>query len=235
MLNAAAVFRSKGLQNTEQLPTVSILLADEALDPAETTQLTPLTRAIGAVDTLQPSDSRVAGLRSARPSAAAHLTATISQFMAEPSTGRSDSPADSISTPVRDPAWGEKLGGRIVMLASSQLQTAEIRLTPAELGPLRVRVSIDDGLANVTIHAQHSVTREAIEQALPRLREMMAESGLSLGQTDVSDQGVAGGDPDQGSTAASAITEEASENPSDGEPAERQNIVTSNGLVDTFA
>ncbi len=91
----------------------------------------------------------------------------------------------TINVPVRDAAWGEAIGERVALMASNRLQSAEIRLTPAELGPLRVQVAVDDGLANVTFHAQHAVTREAIEQALPRLRELLAENGLTLNQANV--------------------------------------------------
>ena len=113
------------------------------------------------------------------------------------------------------------------------MKTAEIRLTPAELGPLRVQVSVEDGAANVTFQAQHAVTREAIEQALPRLRELLAESGLSLGQTNVGEQGVAGRNrddaPTEGSASAAADVEEASAGQDEASPRTR-----GSGLVDTF-
>ena len=99
---------------------------------------------------------------------------------------------DLVETPVRDPNWGDRIGERVVMMANNQLKTAEIRLTPAELGPVRVQVNVEDGAANITFQAQHAVTREALEQALPRLREMFADSGLSLGQASVGEQNVAG-------------------------------------------
>ena len=99
---------------------------------------------------------------------------------------------DLIETPVRETGWGDRIGERVVMMANNQLKTAEIRLTPAELGPVRVQVNVEDGAANITFQAQHAVTRDALEQALPRLREMFAESGLSLGQTSVGEQNVAG-------------------------------------------
>ncbi len=143
---------------------------------------------------------------------------------------------DLINTPVRESAWGQQLGERVVMMAGNQLKQAEIRLTPAELGPLRVQVSVDDGAAHVTFHAQHAVTREALEQALPRLREMLAENGLSLGQADVSDRGVGEGNrerepggrfpgspADDGQDSGMEIT---------GHPARRSGA--SNGLLDTF-
>jgi flagellar hook-length control protein FliK len=123
------------------------------------------------------------------------------------------------------------------MLAGVQTRTAEIRLTPAELGPLRVQISVDDGQANVAFQAHSAVTREAIEQALPRLREMLAESGLSLGQADVGEQGVAGRESD-GDTASDGTSDTQNESPEEHAgnlEGERQETVISNGLVDTFA
>lgn len=144
---------------------------------------------------------------------------------------------DLIRTPVSEPAWGDRIGERVVVLAGNQLKTAEIRLTPAELGPVRVKVSVEDGAANVTFQAQHAVTREALEQALPRLREMLAENGLSLGQADVGDHGVAqgnrDGDAESGTPGLSADDNSASAG--DPEIPEAQTAVTMNGLVDTFA
>ena len=132
---------------------------------------------------------------------------------------------------MRDAAWGDKLGERVLMLSGNQVKTAEIKLTPADLGPLRVRVSIEDGAAHVQFHATHAVTREAIEQALPRLREMLAESGLSLGQTDVSEQGVADGKADREYAAGGDEHGDAA----DADRTERRKTVAPSGLLDTFA
>ena len=123
------------------------------------------------------------------------------------------------------------------MLASSNKQQAEIRLTPADLGPLRVRIAVEDGAANVTFQAQHAVTRDAIEAAMPRLREMLAESGLSLGQTSVRDDGVA--DRQRQSQQASDSTP-SSESDSETARSElavdgRRKAVVANSLIDTFA
>jgi flagellar hook-length control protein FliK len=85
--------------------------------------------------------------------------------------------------------WNEALGDRVTWMAGNRVQNAELRLNPAELGPLRVQISMDDGKASVTFTAQHPLTRDAIEQALPRLREMLADQGLSLQNASVSDHG----------------------------------------------
>ncbi len=97
----------------------------------------------------------------------------------------------AVATPVLDPAWAEAIQDRVLMLAGRNIQIAEIRLNPAELGPLHVRISIDDNSVNVAFSAAHAVTREALEIALPRLKEALSESGMSLNQASVSEQGVA--------------------------------------------
>jgi len=124
----------------------------------------------------------------------------------------------------------------VIVLAGSQLKQAEIRLTPAELGPLRVQVSVDDGAAHVTFHAQHAVTREALEQAMPRLREMLAENGLSLGQADVAEHGVGEGHRDHGSEeeASRQAGDESGDSTIEIAADTRRPTGSSNGLVDTF-
>lgn len=146
--------------------------------------------------------------------------------------------SDTISVAVRNAGWGDQLGERVLLMAGNQVKTAEIRLTPAELGPLRVQVAMDDGAANVTFQAQHAATREAIEQALPRLRELLAENGLSLGQANVGEQGVSERNRDQQPGAAEGA--EAGEDLHDArdksdEPGAARRGALESSLVDTFA
>ncbi len=160
-------------------------------------------------------------------------------MVAETATSTLPAQAALIDTPVADSAWGERLGERVLLMAGNQLRSAEIRLTPAELGPVRVQVAVDDGTANITFHAQHAVTREAIEQALPRLREMLVDNGLTLGQASVGEQGVAGhGNTNRdGSADALGFTADSDENgaQTDSEAATADAPTrVSNGLVDTF-
>lgn len=96
-------------------------------------------------------------------------------------------PVTTINLPVGDDGWSESLQDRVMWMTSRKLQSAEIRLNPAELGPIRVQVSVQDDATRLTFTAQHPLTREAIEQAMPRLREMLSDSGLSLAGSSVSD------------------------------------------------
>ena len=146
---------------------------------------------------------------------------------AQPMTGM------TIAVPVQDGAWSDALSQRVTLLAGSQQSMAEIRLTPAELGPIRVSVAMDDGAANVTFTAQHSVTREAIESALPRLRELLTENGLSLGHASVSDQSTQEGQESERSERE--ILADVSDVTDDDGRVPVQTVRAALGLIDTFA
>ena len=138
-----------------------------------------------------------------------------------------------IDTPVQQPDWDRAVSERVVMMANNKLQQAEIRLTPAELGPLRVQVTVDDGAANVSFQAQHAMTREAIEQALPRLRELFAEQGLSLGQTSVGHEGASAED-DARASGLEGSSGEGGDALVDEAEVEVVRTRVESGLVDTF-
>jgi hypothetical protein len=80
------------------------------------------------------------------------------------------------------------LGERLMFMSQNGVQSAQLKLHPAHLGPLDVRIQIEDDVAHVWFGAQHGQTREALEAALPRLREMFAEQGIQLAHADVESQ-----------------------------------------------
>ena len=84
------------------------------------------------------------------------------------------------------PEWGQGMGKQILWLVNQNINRAEIRMNPANLGPIEVRIDLDNDQVNVAFTSRHAEVREAVEQALPRLREMLEERGLNLADTDVS-------------------------------------------------
>lgn len=94
----------------------------------------------------------------------------------------------SIDTPMHQPQWGEALAGRIVWMLTESNHTAQINLNPPELGPIEVRVSMKDDHTNVNFYAHHGDVRDAIEEAMPRLREMLQQNGLKLDESQISHQ-----------------------------------------------
>jgi flagellar hook-length control protein FliK len=93
-----------------------------------------------------------------------------------------------VTTPIGHPAFGNDLAHRVLILAGQRVQSAEISVTPGELGPIKVSIDLRGQEAAMQFSAAHATTRAAIEDALPRLREMLAAQGLQLTHANVSDQ-----------------------------------------------
>lgn len=94
----------------------------------------------------------------------------------------------AIEAPLPGARFAQELGERVLWISGRQGQLAEIALNPPQLGPLEVRLALTGSEAAAQFYSPHPAVREAIEAALPRLREMLAESGLTLGEAQVRDQ-----------------------------------------------
>ncbi len=82
-----------------------------------------------------------------------------------------------------------ELNQRVQYMLSQGMQKAEIRLDPAELGSMQIRLQMNqDQQVSVQIQVQNPQAREALEQTMPRLREMLQQQGIELGQNQVSQQ-----------------------------------------------
>lgn len=173
------------------------------------------------------------------PVAAANYSQVPTPAAQTPLAAGSASLLASISTPVTDANWGQQVSERVQMMASGHHRTAEIRLTPADMGPLRVQIAIEDGQTNVIFQSHHAATRDALDLALPRLRELLAEQGLTLGEASVSEQDVSAGDTSEQFTDAKGSTDVDGENgvgaASIVDATEIRSRTVSRGLLDTFA
>lgn len=95
-------------------------------------------------------------------------------------------PTTTVETPLRQPGWDQALSERVLWVANQKFQGAEIKLSPAHLGPIEVRVQLHQDQAQISFTAQHAPAREALEAALPRLREMFTANGYNLVDVNVS-------------------------------------------------
>jgi flagellar hook-length control protein FliK len=93
-----------------------------------------------------------------------------------------------LATPVGHPRWANGLADRVSWLAAGEVRRARLELSPPDLGPLEVHITVVDDEARVAFASPHAPVREAVEGALPKLREMLGASGLSLVHVDVSSQ-----------------------------------------------
>lgn len=82
-----------------------------------------------------------------------------------------------------------ELHQKVNVMLAEKLQQAEIQLDPLGLGKMKIQIQMGaDSQANVHFVVQHGQTREMLEQAMPRLRDMLAGQGILLGQTQVQQQ-----------------------------------------------
>ncbi|MDO6764745.1 flagellar hook-length control protein FliK [Agarivorans sp. 1_MG-2023] len=82
-----------------------------------------------------------------------------------------------------------ELNQRVQYMLSQGMQKAEIRLDPAELGSMHIRLQMNqEQQVSVQIQVQNPQAREALEQTMPRLREMLEQQGIELGQSQVNQQ-----------------------------------------------
>jgi flagellar hook-length control protein FliK len=146
-----------------------------------------------------------------------------------------------ITVPFDDPRFGSALSERVQWLVKEGIQSAELTLHPQDMGPIRIEMSIDGTAASIDFAATQADTRAAIEQSLPRLRDLLADQGLQLGGTqigaDTSRQDNPGSRTRQSGgasrTATVGIPEATSDGvPVSGMPAQRRNAA---GRIDLFA
>ncbi len=121
--------------------------------------------------------------------------------LATPNQTTSNPAANHIATRVGTPEWDKAFGQQMVWISKSSSlgnsQTASLSLNPPELGPIKIVLQISDAQAYASFSSAQPEVRQAIESALPKLREMLGESGLQLAQADINS-----GNPQQQDDAA---------------------------------
>lgn len=151
---------------------------------------------------------------------------------------------EPLQQPIGTPAWNDGVADRVMWMAKNDLQTAELHLNPADLGPIEITLTLtgdDKTQAAVQFSAAHASTRDAIETALPRLREMLQESGITLGQAGVDANNSRAADGGGDRTAGNGQSDRRSPGDTSGIlksaplPAPAATRSLGSGLVDTFA
>ena len=94
----------------------------------------------------------------------------------------------------QDAEFAGELANRLQIFARNGGHEATLQLHPADLGRLQVSITTEGDQARVVFVADSAAARDAIEQSMPRLREMLAQSGLQLSHSDVSGQFQGGAD-----------------------------------------
>jgi flagellar hook-length control protein FliK len=158
----------------------------------------------------------------------------------------------SLSSPLGSASWAQELSDQMLQQTQWQgryglnglaQQQIELSLNPADLGPLHIVLSVNDGVAQASFISPHAAVRDSVETALPQLQQALANAGLSLGQANV---GADHAQPEQqrqgGEDGAQADAQATLENASEAAAtSDDEALITaarpqrSNALLDTFA
>lgn len=233
-------------------------LAGLALSPAATPATGPALAGVAGAGAAAPAALAIATLADA--GAEAGTEALAAQLLAGADAGgegdaAAEAPAPGFAlpplpsaTPVREAApmlaapgptpdvraqdFSERFGAQLQWMAGQQIGSARIRVSPQELGPVEVVLRLDGERISADFISSHPETRQALEQGLPRLRDLLGEHGFQLAHADVGHQSSS---PDDGEPAPGGGTGTGAGGPAgpgDQEPAPMRTL---RGLVDAFA
>lgn len=118
----------------------------------------------------------------------------------------SAAPPQAMNTPFKQTGWDNEVADKLVWMVGRQEQRAELVLNPPQLGRIEISLSVNNDQTNALLVSANPAVRETLESSLPRLREMLADAGISLGQAHV------GADSRQNETSQSANNRENRDN-----------------------
>ena len=148
--------------------------------------------------------------------------------------------APVLSAPLGSHEWQQSLSQHVTLFTRQGQQSAELRLHPQDLGQVHISLKLDDNLAQLQMVSPHSHVRAALEAALPMLRTQLAESGIQLGQSNISSESFAGhqqssGQQQQSGRAQGQDIFAAEDDAVLAAPASLQAAARGDGAVDIFA
>ncbi len=221
------------LKNIDLSKEGASLSADLSAAKQNSMQNAPLTALVPASPELS-AELSAESIEESLPDFAASLNAM--QKAADTVAQTAVNTSERIAPQVGTSAWNQAIGQKIVWMVGSEQQSASLTLNPPDLGPMQVVLSVSSTQANASFYSPHAEVREALEAALPKLREMLGDAGIQLGQANVN----AGTPQQQGSYAptftASAHTSNTHDSLSVTQvPSTPVSRMVREGLVDTFA
>ena len=151
------------------------------------------------------ADTGLFALTMNQATAAGGLEATRQEVMAEVTQS-------AIDLPVDHDGFAEALARQSATLVVQGSNSAEIRLTPQDMGPIRIAITLAADGASLDFAADNAETRAAIEASVPHLRQMLADQGVRLTDWRLGDERTAESQQSTGSDAGRRHGEQADGN-----------------------
>jgi flagellar hook-length control protein FliK len=184
------------------------------------------------------TESAPAALPDAAP-AVQPVAPQAAQQLAQTAQAANAAASNQLQARVGSNAWDQQLGQKVVWMVAGGDQSASLTLNPPDLGPLQVVLNVSNDTTSVAFSSADAEVRQALENALPKLKETMGEAGIQLGNATVSS-----GMSDQQQAFAEAAAQRsgggarfgsgqlAVDAPAEPAPVVRRSVL---GAVDTFA
>ncbi|MEJ2790817.1 MULTISPECIES: flagellar hook-length control protein FliK [unclassified Pseudoxanthomonas] len=126
--------------------------------------------------------------------------------------------------------FDEDVADAVRWMADQKIGHAHIKVTPNDLGTVEIRLRLDGDRVHADFTSAQADVRQALENSLPKLRDMLGQHGFQLAHADVGQQHAPpshGGTAQHGESAADT-SDAAAETP-------RTVRMTARGLVDAYA
>ncbi|WP_441002109.1 flagellar hook-length control protein FliK [Pseudocolwellia agarivorans] len=134
---------------------------------------------------------------------------TLSADLAQTQKNTVIQQAETISIMRKD--FTDAVKDKVMVMINQKIQQIDIQLDPPELGSMQVRINMQNEQAVVSFVVQNQQAKEALEQNMDRLKHMMADNGVDVGDANVkqdSNQSAMNGESNQGSAAQGENAEE---------------------------
>ena len=179
----ATLSEKANIQDARYTKVVSEMPTTDVIAQTSRLQQVPLATAVSSSVSAAQNLSATPGVESLNTSFTGLLnTATSTTATTTPAL------SSSIATSIQNPNWSQQMTQQVSYMIKGGFQQAEIKLNPANLGPMEIKLSMNDDQASISFVTQHAPVRDALDAALPRLKEMLEQQGLNLADVDVSTQ-----------------------------------------------
>lgn len=187
--SASAPTHAETKANPTQLSAASGTSAGAAASSTASAPLTLDASFQQALSNFSRQDEKSAPLTQADSNAltSAPISSSAAPLMMQTASATTSTPSTPmLNAQLGSDEWQQALSQQIVMFSRNGQQNAELRLHPADLGAIQISLKLDNDQAQINMASSHSHVRAALEAALPQLRTALAESGINLGQSQVS-------------------------------------------------
>lgn len=133
--------------------------------------------------------------------------------------------------------WDQAISQKVVWMVGAGQQSASLTLNPPDMGPLKVVINVHNDQADTTFISDNDEVRKALESGMSNLRDKMSESGIQLGQANVSTSQQSQQEFQQAAQNRVIQSEKSQTNTEAVESSDQAKVSVrvSDGLVDTFA